>query len=182
MTRNFDVTARHHQITFNGAFHSDSSSGGVEVAVDHLVFRDRQSFLVANLRRRRPLRHRQHRAQPREDQRQRRTAPDSPPEEHRRQSPQRHHRQHFEERDHGLPSFPDFALKNQQAQQVRPTESRLFQLLLPGLDISRIECVGSRRRQSESHSPNPLHRLTRTLLKLRQPRGQRFVFFQHRPR
>ncbi len=182
MTGNFDVTARHHQISFDRAFDSDSSSGGIQVTVDHFVFANRQPFLVAHLRRRSPRRHRQHSAEPREDQRQRRTAPDAPPEEHGSQSRQRHHRQHLEERHHGLPSFPHGALKNQQAQQVRSAESRLFQLLLPGLDISRIECVNSRGRQSENQSPNPLHRLARTFLKVRETRRKRLVFFQHRAR
>src|SRR5213080_1991235 len=78
----FDVPARYHQVTFDGAFHADSSSGSEQISVDDLVFRDRQSFLVAKLRRRRSRRHRQHGAQSREDQRQRRTAPEPTAEEH----------------------------------------------------------------------------------------------------
>jgi hypothetical protein len=81
-----------------------------------------------------------------------------------------------------LPSFPHCALKNQQAQQVRAAESCLFQLRLPGLDISRIECVDSRCRESENQSPNPLHGAAGPFLKLRQPRRQGLVFFQHRAR
>src|SRR5206468_3757608 len=42
----FDVPARYHQVTFDGAFHADSSSGSEQISVDDLVFRDRQSFLV----------------------------------------------------------------------------------------------------------------------------------------
>src|SRR5207302_5667928 len=59
MTGYFDVPARYHQVTFDRAFYPDSPSGGEQVAVDSLVFRDRQSFLVAKLRCRRSGGHRQ---------------------------------------------------------------------------------------------------------------------------
>ena len=40
MTGYFDVAARQHQIAFDRAFHADSSSSGVQVAVDYFVFTD----------------------------------------------------------------------------------------------------------------------------------------------
>ena len=51
MTGYFDVPARHHQVTFDRAFYPDSSSGGEQVAMDDLVFRDRQPLFMAKLRR-----------------------------------------------------------------------------------------------------------------------------------
>src|SRR5216684_3891890 len=91
----------------------------------------------------------------------------------------RQHRHYLKKCDHGLPSFPEGALKDQQAQQVRPAKSRLFQLLLPGIDIRCIERVSSRRCQPKDQAPNPLHRFPRALLELRQPRRERFILFQH---
>src|SRR6266705_1904355 len=61
-------------------------------------------------------------------------------------------------------------------------EPRLFQLLLPRLDIARIKCVNACRCQSKHQAPDPLHRPPCSFLELRQPRRQRLVFFQHRPR
>src|SRR2546422_563535 len=76
----------------------------------------------------------------RQDHCQPRPAPDPPPQKHHTKSSQRNQCQYLQKCDHRLPSFPEGALKNQQPQQVRSAESRLFQLLLPGLDIARIKC------------------------------------------
>ena len=166
-----DIFARRNNIAVHRAFHAHPLTDEINVPLDRFILADRWTLSPAMLRRRNRRRQCQHGAEPREDQRQRRSAPDPPPEQHCSQSRQRHHRQHFEEGHHGLPSFPHCALKNQQAQQVRTTESRLFQLMLPRLDISRIKCVDSRCRQAENHSPNPLHGFPGAFLKLRQPRG-----------
>src|SRR5436190_19432846 len=51
MTGYFDVPARYHQVTFDGAFHADSTTGSEQIRVDHLAFCDRQPLFMAKLRR-----------------------------------------------------------------------------------------------------------------------------------
>ena len=112
------VRRKHKQISFDGAFDARPMCKHVNIALYCFPRRHLNRIALARFCRRSRGWQRQHCAESREDQRQRGTPPDFPPEEQRDQSRQGQHRQHFEECDHGLPPFPHCPLKNQQPEQV----------------------------------------------------------------
>ena len=181
MARYFHVSAGNHQIAFDRAGDADLPACDVQVAVNDLVLHDRDAVALAEFRGGSRRRREQRRAQTRKYQGERRPAADPPPQEHHAQAAQRRYRQNLENCDHGLPSFPERTLENQQAQQIRSAKAGLLQLGLPGFDVLRIERIHAGCRQSKCQSPDPLHGALRGLLELRQPRRQRFVVFEHRP-
>src|SRR2546429_348872 len=62
--------------------------------------------------------------------RQRATAPQIAPECEQPEASHAHHGKNLEQAEHGLPSFPECALKHHQIQQVRTAESGLLELQL----------------------------------------------------
>src|SRR5260370_40789029 len=88
-----------------------------------------------------------------QDQRQRRTTAYALAEERHGESRQRHQRQHLQQCDHRLPSFPEGALKNEQTQKIGSAKTCLLQLRLPSLNANGVQPVHSASTKSNPYPP-----------------------------
>ncbi len=149
------------------AINPDVLAGSKEVALDRLAFSDVDRVTLAEFSGRCGRGNRHHHAKAGEQNGQRRATPQVTAECEQAEASHGSQGKYFEQAEHGLPSFPECALKHHQIQQIRAAEAGLFELEFPGLDISRVQGVDAQNRQTKDHAPNPLHVALHPLVKLR---------------
>ena len=142
----YGVLGEHVNVAFDGAVDARAVTEQEDVTFDGLVLGDFDSVPLAHFRRRGWWHgHGRDAAHSRQQDRHHGAAAEPLAEIRQGKASDCQHRHDFQQSDHRLPSFPEGALKHQQAHQVGAAESGLIQLGLPGLDVSRIESVYTRR-------------------------------------